>query len=614
MSFLDDRSKGKAIGERRNVAALLLKKLTLSTEKAKHLRLKNAITAAIASGELSTGTQLPPEAELAAALSLSLGTVRRCLAGLVQEGIVTREHGRGTFVADQREALAELWTFRVLTDDGINLPIHTQQILDVALDGIWVQQDGRIVYANQEMATLLGTTVASELIGRVALDHIVSTDHSRVATRLHNVSGSSGSGGRIDFRIIGVDGALVDVEAVPLATMWCQQPAILIAARDVTEKKQAEAALKEKEGEFRHLIEMMADGALVHRDDQVVFVNNAGLVQFGAIDTSALIGRPIFDFIALDDRPLIRSTTKELYDGRGSALPIRFHGLRLDDRTVDLIGDASRITWEGRPAILMTLREPIALKQAEQALEESEERFQRILEALPAGVSIHHNQRIVYANPAQAELFGVDDPAKMIGCKFLDFFSPEEQVEMHERRRRILATGQPAPFSPRQVLQVGGGAVDIESTASLISWHGEPAVVGVCIDVTERNQLQQALRESEMRLQRVIDALSILISYVDAEQRYRLNNQAYERWFGHARDKFYGCHVRDVLGDAAYGAIRDFIERALDGETVTFESMVPYQDGGTRRVHATYVPDFGEDGTVKGFFSVVADITEPKTQ
>ena len=260
----------------------------------------------------------------------------------------------------------------------------------------------------------------------------------------------------------------------------------------------------------------------------------------------------------------------------------------------------------------MTLHEPIALKQAERALKESEERCQRILEALPAGVSIHQHQRIVYANPAQATLFGVDDPARMIGSRFLDFFSPEEQAVMHERRRQVLATGQPAPLTSRQVLQPGGGVVDIESTGTLISWLGESAILGVCIDVTERNRLEKSLRESEIRLQRVIDALPILISYLDVEQRYRLNNQAYERWFGQARDKVYGCHVREVLGEAAYGAIRNYIEAALRGETVIFETVVPYADGGTRRVHATYVPDFGGDGMIKGFFAVITDITPPQ--
>lgn len=520
MTSSPDQLIGRPFQARFDVAALLLVMLEQSTEMTKHARLKDAVMAAITSGRLIAGDQLPPEAELAAALSLSLGTVRRCLAGLAREGVVKRIHGRGTFVADQTEPLAELWEFYILTEDGTELPIHTRQVIDIACDGVWVQQNDRIVYANQAMAALLGTAKPSDLIGYAALDAVISTDHAQIETRFRHLRESNSNGDRVSFRAIGLDGGLVDVEAVVLRTMWHQQPAILVVARDVTERKQAEVALKEKEGELRHLIETMAEGALVHRDDQVVFVNTACLTQFGTDDTAVLLGRPVFNLIASESRDLIRRTTQQLYTGGGSISSLRLHGLRVDGRSLDLEANVSRITWDRRPAILMTLREPIALKQAEQALKESEERCRSILEALPAGVSIHQNQRIVYANPAQATLFGVDDPARMIGCKFLDFFSPEEQVVMHKRRRQVLATGGPAPLTPRQVLQPGGGVVDIESTGTLVSWHGDPAILGVCIDVTERNRMQTALRRSETRLQDFLTTAEVWLWETDFEHRF----------------------------------------------------------------------------------------------
>ena len=330
MASLLDSSVDEPVGAQQQVAALLLSKLKQATETAKYARLMSAIKAAITSNELAAGDQLPPEAELAGALSLSLGTVRRCLAALVQEGVIKREHGRGTFIADQTEPLAELWQFHVLTEGGTELPINTKQAMDIASEAVWVQQNDRIVYANQAMATLLGAPEPSELIGYTALDAVISTDHPRIGAWFRQLSESGGTGGRVCFRTIGLDGGLADIEVVALQTMWRQQPAILVAARDVTEQKQAETALREKEGEFRHLIETMAEGALIHRDDQIVFVNAAGLAQFGANDAAALIGRPILDLIAPKDRPLIRAITHQLYDAGKSAASIRFHGLHTD--------------------------------------------------------------------------------------------------------------------------------------------------------------------------------------------------------------------------------------------------------------------------------------------
>ena len=65
----------------------------------KHVRLRNAVLSAIRKGHFRPGDQLPPEQELSRAVGLSLGTVQRALARLAADHALTREHGRGTFIA-----------------------------------------------------------------------------------------------------------------------------------------------------------------------------------------------------------------------------------------------------------------------------------------------------------------------------------------------------------------------------------------------------------------------------------------------------------------------------------------------------------------------------------
>ncbi len=122
----------------------------------------------------------------------------------------------------------------------------------------------------------------------------------------------------------------------------------------------------------------------------------------------------------------------------------------------------------------------------------------------------------------------------------------------------------------------------------------------------------EALKQNENLLERITDALPVLISYVDSEQRYRSCNKAYEAWFGHTRESICGRHVKDVHGDAAYAALQGYIETALSGEMVTYEDTIPYGSGGTRHIHAVYVPDISDKGETKGFFVTVTDITERK--
>jgi PAS domain S-box-containing protein len=117
---------------------------------------------------------------------------------------------------------------------------------------------------------------------------------------------------------------------------------------------------------------------------------------------------------------------------------------------------------------------------------------------------------------------------------------------------------------------------------------------------------------SHTRLEFIIEAVPALIGYVDVDERYRFNNLAYQEWFGRPVQEFVGRTVRDVLGDVAYAAIAPHVRSALAGRLVTFESELTYRDGKPRYVRATYVPDVGEDGRVRGFVAHVNDISDLK--
>lgn len=122
-------------------------------------------------------------------------------------------------------------------------------------------------------------------------------------------------------------------------------------------------------------------------------------------------------------------------------------------------------------------------------------------------------------------------------------------------------------------------------------------------------RLRARAREAERDF--AIDAIPALLSYVDREQRYRWVNRAYEVWFGTSAGALHGRTLREVLGGEAYATVRPQIEAALAGEHVSYEAEVPYANG-TRWVHATYTPDRGPGGEVRGFVALVTDVSERK--
>ncbi|UQA59099.1 PAS domain-containing protein [Polyangium aurulentum] len=139
----------------------------------------------------------------------------------------------------------------------------------------------------------------------------------------------------------------------------------------------------------------------------------------------------------------------------------------------------------------------------------------------------------------------------------------------------------------------------------LFAGDGQPA--GVFCSASE--EMPRSSSVPPALLARIIEAVPVLISYVDTEHCYRLVNRGYQRWFGHAPETMVGKHVREVVGDAAYEAVRPYMERVLAGEAVSYDQKMPYRSGGARTVHVDYVPDKDADGRVNGVVALVSDIT-----
>ena len=94
---------------------------------AKYERLYQVILAAIRERVLSPGDRLPPEQVLSRLMPLSQVTVRRCFSLLAQRGVISREHGRGTFVSAEEQGVSDLWHFRFRDPDGPDfMPIYNR--------------------------------------------------------------------------------------------------------------------------------------------------------------------------------------------------------------------------------------------------------------------------------------------------------------------------------------------------------------------------------------------------------------------------------------------------------------------------------------------------------
>jgi PAS domain S-box-containing protein len=126
----------------------------------------------------------------------------------------------------------------------------------------------------------------------------------------------------------------------------------------------------------------------------------------------------------------------------------------------------------------------------------------------------------------------------------------------------------------------------------------------------ERSEDCDEGRDEENKLRLITDSVPVLIAYIGADERYRFVNAAYEQWCGRLRADIAGKTLSEVLG-ADYTQMSPRIARVMRGEHVTFDEIL-HMLGDERHVMGIFSPDRAQDGTVRGFSSVIMDVTRRK--
>jgi signal transduction histidine kinase len=104
------------------------------------------------------------------------------------------------------------------------------------------------------------------------------------------------------------------------------------------------------------------------------------------------------------------------------------------------------------------------------------------------------------------------------------------------------------------------------------------------------------------------DAVPVLISYFDADHVCRFANEHHVDWYGRSPAELVGLHMRDFLGEAAYGTRLPYLDIVARGQSVSLEAEVPHRSGTWREAAIRYVPLMGPRG-FEGFHTLVFDLS-----
>ncbi|MGP1385519.1 MAG: PAS domain S-box protein [Thainema sp.] len=522
------------------------------------------------------------------------------------------------------EAVLKLVQLRQEADATLHRSEERSQLaLQIAQLGTWRYDPATaLVEFDVRMRGIWGESAdAVQLPLTQAIERIHPEDRDWVASRISAALDPTSSGTyEIDYRIIWDDGTERWIAANGQTIFTGggnQRQAVELwgTALDITDRRSTEAALRESEELTQRILDSSNDCIKVLTlEGQILYMNRGGLLTIKANDPAAVLDRNWIDFWQDDEREQAIVAIADAKAGHVGRMQGYCPTLSGEPKWWDVVVTPLRDATEQVVKLVVVSRDMTEQKQANAALRESEERFRCMADNAPVMVWVSDpTGYCTYLSQTWYDFSGQTEETGL-GFGWLDAVHPEDQ---DITRTIFMAANQRQEafqFEYRLRRKDGEYRWAIDAASPWFGVDGQfRGYIGSVMDISDRKRAEETLRQRETELRLVTNSVPALISFIDADQRYRFTNQGYEEWFAQPTvGDIYGKHIREVVGEATYAEIRPYVEQVLAGEQVTFERQALYKDGVVRHVNATYVPRFDSQGTVEGFVALVNDISAIK--
>ncbi len=388
------------------------------------------------------------------------------------------------------------------------------------LVGIFVHDGADVLFANDRAFEMAGyqrgeLNTIEQIVGL-----ILPEERPGIAALIDSfLSGAEPARVRREVRIQKKDGSVAGLDIMSAIIALGTRRAFMVTMVDITQRVQAEEALRSSEERYRTLVESSRDSILIAGPRGNILFANSASVQLTGLEPDQLIGSNLYNVVHPDERrEVIAAFYREWEAGRGvTRYPIRVivnNEEKFFEATTAVLGEA------GPSANTMVIvRDVTEREQAQRMVRESEERYRTIVEtSRDLIVMANRAGEILYANPVVTEVFGLT-PGEAIGRYLFEFVYPDDRERVANDFINDWKTGRTIPNYPLRLMDHTGKVINIETTSGLVGWPDEGTMqIFVIRDVTERKQ-----REEERDLQLRVDEAMVAVA-----NRFADNEDVYE--------------------------------------------------------------------------------------
>jgi PAS domain S-box-containing protein len=437
------------------------------------------------------------------------------------------------------------------------------------------------------------------------------------------------------FRMVTKTGMIRSILQIVSPIQYDGQPAILGNAIDVTERTQAEEALRESERRLMDIIDFLPDATLaIDRQGKVIAWNRA-MEEMTGLKAEDILGKGDYEYALPfygEKRPILIDQVL-VTEMNYHTVPEKQKDLLIVETWVPSLRGKKAFLWAKATPLynskgevvgaIESMRDITSRKESEKLLQESEEKYRSLASTIDLMYLVDRDCRYLFMNEGHLSRIG-KALNEMEGRYYRDFHTEEDSKEFSEIVKQVFDTGQSIQQEHRSSRD---GRYFLRTMSPVKDSEGKTAVVTVISkDITIRKQTEEALRESERRLADIIDFLPDATLAIDLQGKVIAWNRAIEEMTGvKAEDMldkenyeyalpFYGVR-RPILIDLVLKPDKK-IEQSYysilekEKDLLIVETWVPFLKWKKAFLWAKASPLYNSKGEIVGAIESIRDITE----